>query len=49
MQLFAFGLIFTKEKMAPPQKTAALVFPSTSKPAVDTGQNNYKAKEEEEA
>lgn len=40
---------FHQGKNGSPQKTAALVFPSTSKPAVDTGQNSYKAKEEGEA
>lgn len=33
--------------MAPSQKKASLIFPSTAKPAMDAGQNNYKAKEEE--
>lgn len=49
IQLFAFSLIFTKKKWLPPKKPAALVFPSTAKPAVDAGQNNYRAKEEGEA
>lgn len=48
IQLFAFSLVLIKKKQLPPKKTAALVFPSIAKPAVDAGQNNYKTKEEGE-